>query len=170
MSQPPRTRPTTRRVSSGSQPPPPSRRSNAPPRRDPFPYILGGILTVVLVGVIFVVVFLLAQNQTDIPPGAQATATPPVIVEGITPGVTTVSTDVTPPPEATAGDPPPRMPLADFKALYDDPAKRPLVIDVRAKDAFDAGHIKGSESWPESDIDARVVKLPKDKLIVAYCQ
>ena len=62
------------------------------------------------------------------------------------------------------------MPLADFKALYDDPAKRPLIIDVRAKEAFDAGHIKGAESWPESDIDATNVKLPKDRLILAYCQ
>jgi rhodanese-related sulfurtransferase len=76
-------------------------------------------------------------------------------------------------PNATAGpteEPPPRMPLADFKALYDNPAKRPLIIDVRAKEAFDAGHIKGSISFPESDVDTRVGELPKDKLVVAYCQ
>lgn len=44
-----------------------------------------------------------------------------------------------------------------------------LIIDTRAKEAFDQGHIKGAESWPEAEIAARVVKLPKDKLIVAYC-
>jgi len=62
------------------------------------------------------------------------------------------------------------MTLEEFMTLYNDPAKRPLIIDVRAKDIYDQGHIKGAESWPEADIDARVVKLPKDKLIVAYCQ
>jgi len=60
--------------------------------------------------------------------------------------------------------------LDEFKALYDDPAKRPLILDVRAKDAFDAGHITGAISFPESDVDARVAELPKDKLIIAYCQ
>jgi rhodanese-related sulfurtransferase len=62
------------------------------------------------------------------------------------------------------------MALDEFKALYDDPAKRPLILDVRAKDAFDAGHITGAISFPESDVDARVAELPKDKLIIAYCQ
>ncbi len=169
MSQPPRTRPPARRVAGGSQPPPPARRSSAPARRDPFPYILGGILTVVLVGIVFVVVFLLSQNTNpngvaQVPPVATGTSIgdPPV-----KPGVTTIDPNVTAGPTS---EPPPRMPLAEFKALYDDPAKRPLIIDVRAKEAFDAGHIKGSQSWPEADIDATNVKLPKDKLIVAYCQ
>ena len=38
------------------------------------------------------------------------------------------------------------------------------------EEAFDAGHITGAISFPESDVDARVAELPKDKLIVAYCQ
>jgi rhodanese-related sulfurtransferase len=54
--------------------------------------------------------------------------------------------------------------------LYDDPAKRPIILDVRAKETFDAGHITGAESFPEADVDTRVSELPKDKLIVAYCQ
>jgi rhodanese-related sulfurtransferase len=62
------------------------------------------------------------------------------------------------------------MALDEFKALYDDPAKRPLILDVRAKEAFDAGHITGAINFPESVVDARVAVLPKDKLIVAYCQ
>jgi rhodanese-related sulfurtransferase len=64
------------------------------------------------------------------------------------------------------------MPLADFKALYDDPAKRPLIIDVRASQAFSEGHILGAVSMPESDIDVLVSsgKIPKDQLVVAYCQ
>lgn len=64
----------------------------------------------------------------------------------------------------------PRISLHDFKALYDDPAKRPLILDVRTKDLYDAGHIKGAISFPEADVDTRVSELPKDRLIIAYCQ
>lgn len=77
-----------------------------------------------------------------------------------------------PSPTATtvADEPPPRISLADFKALYDNPAKRPLILDVRAKEAYDLGHIKGAISFPEADVDARVNELPRNTLIVAYCQ
>jgi hypothetical protein len=77
----------------------------------------------------------------------------------------------TPVPTAISStDAVPRISLADFKAMYDDPAKRPLILDVRSKDLYDAGHIKGAVSFPESDVDSRVGELPKDRLIVAYCQ
>jgi hypothetical protein len=203
-SQPPKTRPPVRRVSGSgasggngsggngdnggasgggsSQPPKPPKRQSTyyepPPRRDPFPYVLGGILALLVVG-IFVVVFLLSSGNS----GTTASPTPVAVVPTAVIGSNDLGpVDFTPIGGATtvvnqegatpAGDPPPRMPLADFKAMYDDPAQRAnmLIIDVRAKESFDAGHIKGAESWPESDIDARVVKLPKDKYIVAYCQ
>lgn len=92
----------------------------------------------------------------------------------------TTAINQAPPPVPTApttpvgtvqqDEPAPRMPLTDFKKLYDDPAKRPLIIDVRAKEAFDAGHIEGAISFPEADVDIRVGELPKDKLVIAYCQ
>lgn len=44
-----------------------------------------------------------------------------------------------------------------------------MVIDVRTKDAYDAGHIEGSISVPLAEIDAHLAQLPKDKMIVAYC-
>jgi peroxiredoxin len=65
---------------------------------------------------------------------------------------------------------PPRMPLEEFKLLYDDPAMRPLILDVRSKEAYDEGHIAGAISFPEADVDKRVSELPKDRLIIAYCQ
>jgi hypothetical protein len=76
-----------------------------------------------------------------------------------------------PSPTAVAGnEAPPRITLGDFKALYDDPAKRPLILDVRSKALYEQGHIAGAVSFPESDMDARIKELPKDRLIVAYCQ
>src|SRR5215212_4610202 len=65
---------------------------------------------------------------------------------------------------------PPRITLAAFKALYDNPATRPLILDVRDPVTYADGHISGAVSFPEADVDSRVSELPKDKLIVAYCQ
>jgi len=65
---------------------------------------------------------------------------------------------------------PPRISLEDFKALYDDPAKRPFIIDARDDFFYQEGHIKGAISFPLADVDDRASELPKDKLIVAYCQ
>ncbi len=78
----------------------------------------------------------------------------------------------TPIPTATAitSQEPPRISLQDFKALYDVPAKRPLILDARSSFAYEEGHIKGAISFPLSDVDSRVKELPKDKFIVAYCQ
>jgi 3-mercaptopyruvate sulfurtransferase SseA len=116
------------------------------------------------------VVFLLSNNAgpgTTAPgganPGANSGAAAPLPTS--TPAAAAGDANAAPTTEQ-----PPRMALDEFKALYDDPAKRPLIIDVRAKDAFDAGHITGAINFPESDVDARVAELPKDKLIVAYCQ
>lgn len=112
-----------------------------------------------------VVVYLISSGQTPQNP-PQAAATPTTGTSSIV-DVTATPDSGTPAPTE---EPAPRMTLEDFKKLYDDPAKRPLIIDVRAKEIFDAGHIKGSISFPESDVDTRVGELPKDKLIVAYCQ
>jgi hypothetical protein len=64
---------------------------------------------------------------------------------------------------------PPRISLAAFKALYDDPAQQPLILDVRGLDQYAAGHITGAHSFPESEAPLRVVELPHDRLIVVYC-
>jgi hypothetical protein len=77
---------------------------------------------------------------------------------------------ITPQPSATPGGDPPRITLQEFKALYDDPARRPLILDVRPLVSYEEGHIKGAISFPEADVDDRVAELPKDRLIIAYCQ
>lgn len=172
MSQPPRNKQPVRPVStrpagsprssstgSGRAIPPPPRRTtgerprNVQPQRDPFPYIMGGIIGAMIVGLGLVIWLLMQQNNNN--PGTVAAA--------VTPGVNTGATIMS---EQTA----PRMPIDEFKALYDDPAKRPVILDVRAKQTYDEGHIVGAISFPEADVDARIAELPKDKLIIAYCQ
>src|SRR5207302_485158 len=49
-------------------------------------------------------------------------------------------------------DEPPRISLPDFKALYDNPAKRPFIIDVRSRDFYEEGHIKGAISFPVDEV------------------
>ena len=137
-------------------------------QRDTFPLAVSAVVVLLIAGLM--AVFLLSNNAstgTTAPgganPGANSGAAAPLPTS--TPAA--AASDAT---AAPATDQPPRMALDEFKALYDDPAKRPLILDVRAKDAFDAGHITGAISFPESDVDARVAELPKDKLIIAYCQ
>ena len=74
------------------------------------------------------------------------------------------------PTQAASGSDPPRMSLESFKQLYDDPAKRPMIIDVRAADNYAQGHIAGAISLPEADVDTRFKEIPKDSLVIAYCQ
>jgi rhodanese-related sulfurtransferase len=45
-----------------------------------------------------------------------------------------------------------------------------MIIDVRAVEAFNEGHIVGAVSMPEANIDSLVAQIPKDSLVVAYCQ
>lgn len=45
-----------------------------------------------------------------------------------------------------------------------------LIIDVRPSAEFEAGHIPGALSIPHDQLAARLVELPHDKMIVAYCR
>lgn len=45
-----------------------------------------------------------------------------------------------------------------------------VVIDVRPTDEFDAGHLPYAMSLPVSELRKRLVELPKDRVIVAYCR
>ena len=65
----------------------------------------------------------------------------------------------------------PRISAEDLKVIYDN--RDPLILaDVRPKDLFDSGYIPGARNIPnepEADSIAKLKQLPKDKLIVLYC-
>jgi 3-mercaptopyruvate sulfurtransferase SseA len=107
--------------------------------------------------------YLIGQGGTQ----PQPTAT----VESREPTALPTSTEEATLPSPTAGaDTLVRVELSAFKKMYDDPAQRPLILDVRDPDTYRAGHIAGAVSFPEADVDARVGELPKDRVIIAYCQ
>ena len=45
-----------------------------------------------------------------------------------------------------------------------------LVVDVRPRDEYEAGHIAGAVSLPLDELDDRLDELPADVEIVAYCR
>ena len=47
--------------------------------------------------------------------------------------------------------------------------KRPLVIDVRQPEEYQAGHIAGAKLIPLGTISQHLKELPKDKEIVCVC-
>ena len=155
--------PTPRRVSVSAQSEQPQRPQEpyqhevpTPSRRDTFPIVMGGIIGALVIG-LMVVVFLLSSNNgrtTTTQPGAGATS----------------AANSAAPTANTATLEPERIAMDAFKALYDDPAKRPIIVDVRDKGTYDQGHIAGSINIPMSDMGTRLADMPKDKLVVAYCQ
>jgi rhodanese-related sulfurtransferase/predicted transcriptional regulator len=45
-----------------------------------------------------------------------------------------------------------------------------VLIDVRPREEFDAGHIDGARSIPLAELEQRLAELPPDREIVAYCR
>ena len=44
-----------------------------------------------------------------------------------------------------------------------------IIVDVRGKDSYNSGHIKGALWIKLDDIGARARRLPRDKMIITYC-
>lgn len=47
---------------------------------------------------------------------------------------------------------------------------RLVVLDVRPKDEFEAGHVPGAVSVPLAELERRLKQVPKNREIVAYCR
>jgi hypothetical protein len=70
-----------------------------------------------------------------------------------------------------AGDIPyPAVPRASLEDTFQKLSQgQVLVVDVRGKPSYDAGHIAGAISVPEVELDTRLDELPRDQEIVLYC-
>ncbi|HKP53552.1 MAG TPA: rhodanese-like domain-containing protein [Chloroflexia bacterium] len=147
-----------------------------PPKRDGMPvwaWVLP--LLIILLGAGGFGVWAYISSQGKPTPEAQATATvrsqagaSATAIE--IPFATIIAELATPTLPAAVIIEPVRMPVEEFIALYEDPAKRPIIVDVRTAQSFAEGHIAGAVSIPDADTESRLSELPKDKLIVAYCQ
>jgi rhodanese-related sulfurtransferase len=45
-----------------------------------------------------------------------------------------------------------------------------VVLDVRPRDEYEAGHIAGARCIPLSEVEQRLEGIPSDRDIVAYCR
>jgi rhodanese-related sulfurtransferase len=45
-----------------------------------------------------------------------------------------------------------------------------VLVDVRPREEFDAGHIEGARSIPHDEIAQRLAEIPDDHDVVAYCR
>jgi rhodanese-related sulfurtransferase/DNA-binding HxlR family transcriptional regulator len=45
-----------------------------------------------------------------------------------------------------------------------------VLVDVRPREEFDAGHIEGARSIPLEELEQRLAELPDDHELVAYCR
>jgi predicted sulfurtransferase len=68
---------------------------------------------------------------------------------------------------AQASDDVRRITPDELRALVKQ--NRAVIVDVRDKGAYNAGHVKGALSIPIGEIEERAKELPRDKMIVAYC-
>lgn len=65
--------------------------------------------------------------------------------------------------------------LEDAKRISRDEAeklvkeKKAIYVDVRSKESYDAGHIKGAINIPESDLIKRLKEIPQKRMIITYC-
>jgi rhodanese-related sulfurtransferase len=67
----------------------------------------------------------------------------------------------------TAPDILPRITIQEAKVLYD--AGNIKIIDVRPKDQYDKGHIKGATNVPQNEVGTKVKDLPREGNLVLYC-
>jgi 3-mercaptopyruvate sulfurtransferase SseA len=61
----------------------------------------------------------------------------------------------------------PRVTTAELEKLLKE--GKAVVLDVRNKAMYDAGHIRGAKLIPLGEVGARANELPRDKMIVTYC-
>ncbi len=64
-------------------------------------------------------------------------------------------------------DPVRRITAAEAKSLFD--AGQAILVDARAKAAYDQKHITGAISMPSGEVATRYTELPTDKQVIFYC-
>jgi hypothetical protein len=60
----------------------------------------------------------------------------------------------------------PRISLKDTQAKLDK--GEAVLIDVRSKESYDQSHAAGALSIPETELDARLSELPRDRALILY--
>jgi 3-mercaptopyruvate sulfurtransferase SseA len=68
-----------------------------------------------------------------------------------------------------------QQPLESARRINRDEAiklvkhKKAVFVDVRSKESYEAGHIEGAMSIPESELISRLREIPPHRMIITYC-
>ena len=57
----------------------------------------------------------------------------------------------------------------NVKRLLDQEAGRVVLLDVRSREGYAAGHLPGAVNIPFEELPARLKELPKQKDVITYC-
>ncbi len=57
----------------------------------------------------------------------------------------------------------------EFEAIVKKIPEDTILLDVRTKEEFAQGHIKGAINIPKDELEQRAIELPRDKRIIIYC-
>ena len=114
-----------------------------------------------------------ASGPTAAPASTPAPTTAPTAASASSPAPTTAAATAAPakaPAEARYAPEVPRITLDELKALIESKANV-AILDVRPKESYDLGHIKGAVSYPWkpnlTEVDLEM--LPPGDPIVTYC-
>lgn len=118
---------------------------------------IGGLLVLALVAWALYRSFNAPVTSPNVPQATMSQPSPPP-----TPSSTTASVD-----EEAAKRAVPRISVTELKQQMDRSAV--TVIDVRNKEAYDSGHIKGAMHVPLASTESFLSYIPRDKAIVTYC-
>ncbi|MEO8289115.1 MAG: rhodanese-like domain-containing protein [Chloroflexota bacterium] len=139
-----------------SRPIDPRRAPGKTARRGIDPFAIGLIATSTI-GVLVVILFIALNSSGSSSGGGNALSALP----GPTQTMIIFSTQ-------TAPNILPRVTIAEAKALTD--ANDVKIVDVRDKQFYDQGHIKGSINVPHGDLASRLSDLPRSGNLVLYCE
>jgi rhodanese-related sulfurtransferase len=121
---------------------------------------------IIVCGVVVVVVLAFIALNTSNNSSAGSPAAPQIPVAGVSVSPnwtqTTVAFDTVTAPSLI-----PRITIQDAKALFDSGSVK--IIDVREKQYYDAGHIKGAVNIPENTIGTKLSEVPKTGNLILYC-
>jgi 3-mercaptopyruvate sulfurtransferase SseA len=107
-----------------------------------------------------------AAAQMKLPPQPRVTATPQQTTTEQSPIKVEMARTQAPPPEVPIES---ARRIARNEAINLVKANKAIWVDVRSKESYDSGHIKGATSIPLTELPRRLKELPKNKEIITYC-